>query len=139
MRRLNADVNEDKRPPPHLFQVAEEAYQQVMLKQIDQVVIISGESGAGKTEATKILLGYLTNVNKDFRRFKVDFSIPYEQRDITANLRAMISKVERDDSIEAKILRANPLLEAFGNAATLRNKNSSRFGKFIKLHMTRYG
>ena len=69
-----------------------------MLKQRDQVVIISGESGAGKTEALKVLLNYLTNASKDFKHQKVDF--------------------KESSSVQEKILASSPLLEAFGNAVT---------------------
>ena len=98
--------------PPHVFTIADEAYRKMMegLKgQTDQSVLISGESGAGKTEATKQVLSYL------------------------AETAGSIS------GVESMILMANPILEAFGNAKTLRNNNSSRFGKFIEVLFTPEG
>ena len=90
---------EDKNEP-HIYQTASRAYKQMVESGMDQSVLISGESGAGKTVSTKFVMNYLTEGGGD---------------------------------ICGRILQSNPILEAFGNASTLRNKNSSRFGKFIKL------
>ena len=87
---------------PHLFLIAQKAYEN--LRESSQSIIISGESGSGKTEAAKIILGYLAGTQKEF------------------------------SSIASKVIDSNPILEAFGNAKTLRNDNSSRFGKFIQIH-----
>lgn len=95
--------------PPHVFAVAEYAYQ-CLLEKEDQSMLITGESGAGKTENTKKVIQYLA-------------------------YRAGVSKKVggASGSLDAKIVQANPLLEALGNAKTRRNHNSSRFGKFIKI------
>jgi len=91
--------------PPHVFAIADKAFRDMKVLKQSQSVIVSGESGAGKTESTKHILNYLcTNFGQ------------------TAG------------SLEKKILNANPILEAFGNAKTTRNNNSSRFGKFIEIH-----
>lgn len=92
--------------PPHLYLMAEQAH--ASLLESNQSIIISGESGSGKTEAAKIILGYLAGFSGE--------------ADKSGN------------SIETQVLDSNPILEAFGNAKTLRNDNSSRFGKFIEIH-----
>ncbi|KAJ1096724.1 hypothetical protein NDU88_001856 [Pleurodeles waltl] len=88
--------------PPHLFAIANVAYTKMMDAKHNQCIIISGESGSGKTEATKLVLRYLAAIN--------------QKRNITQ-----------------QILEATPLLESFGNAKTVRNDNSSRFGKFMEI------
>ena len=93
--------------PPHVFAVAESSYYNMKAYKDNQCVIISGESGAGKTEAAKRLMQYITSVSGG-----TDTSI---QR------------------IKEMVLATNPLLESFGNAKTLRNNNSSRFGKYLEL------
>lgn len=102
---------------PHVYNIAENAYKYLINGDGNQSVLISGESGAGKTVSTKFVLNYLT---------KIDNNIENENGDGNED--------ENGDGICSKILKSNPILEAFGNAHTIRNKNSSRFGKFIKLH-----
>ena len=91
---------------PHVFAVAESAYHHMQGYQDNQCVIISGESGAGKTEAAKRMMQYVA------------------QRS---------GGSAASDKIKEKVLATNPLLESFGNAKTLRNNNSSRFGKYLEL------
>merc|ERR1719367_1689798 len=91
--------------PPHVFAIADKAFRDMKVLKQSQSVIVSGESGAGKTESTKYILKYLCD---NFGSCK--------------------------SGLEDKILNANPILEAFGNAKTTRNNNSSRFGKFIEIH-----
>lgn len=91
--------------PPHVFAIADKAYRDMQILKQSQSIIVSGESGAGKTESTKHLLKFLCHCWGD-----------------------------ETGELEKKILDANPVLEAFGNAKTTRNNNSSRFGKFIEVH-----
>mmetsp|Transcript_10110 Transcript_10110/g.17791 ORF Transcript_10110/g.17791 Transcript_10110/m.17791 type:complete len:1254 (+) Transcript_10110:191-3952(+) len=90
--------------PPHVFDIANDSYESMMFDNKNQSVLISGESGAGKTVCTKQILDYLAAV------------------------------AGSSNNLEEKILVCNPLLEAFGNAQTIRNNNSSRFGKWIEIH-----
>ncbi|KAE8665603.1 Myosin-10 [Hibiscus syriacus] len=99
---------------PHPFAVADSAYRQMINESISQAILVSGESGAGKTESTKMLMRYLAYMGG-----RVDNS---EER-----------------SVEQKVLESNPVLEAFGNAKTVRNNNSSRFGKFVELQFDHRG
>ncbi|KAL1659717.1 P-loop containing nucleoside triphosphate hydrolase protein [Schizophyllum commune] len=102
---------------PHLFAIAEDAYTAMRKDGTGQTIIVSGESGAGKTESAKFIMRYLASVN------------PPD----SPNKRSL--KVSLDDSseIERQILATNPILESFGNAKTTRNDNSSRFGKYIQI------
>lgn len=103
---------------PHVFITASIAYQQLIVNTKNQSVLISGESGAGKTETTKKVLNYLANV------------APANK----SKAAMMPHSHTTEPGIEDKILQSNPLLEALGNAKTLRNNNSSRFGKWMKVY-----
>ncbi|KFH09200.1 myosin F [Toxoplasma gondii VAND] len=92
---------------PHVFASSSAAYQGMCNEKQSQTILISGESGAGKTESTKFVMKFLACAGSE--------------------------DLERRSQVEAQVLESNPLLEAFGNARTLRNDNSSRFGKFIEL------
>ena len=103
---------EESEEPPHIYEVSAKAFLGVC-KNRSQAIVINGESGAGKTETTKLLLEYLSEV-----------SAPS----------AATATTSGGATLAAKLLASSPVLEAFGNAKTLRNDNSSRFGKLIKLH-----
>lgn len=96
--------------PPHIYAVASEAYSLMRTTGTPQTILITGESGAGKTENTKHAIKFLTRVSNDTASSKYG-----------------------SNKLDEKLLWANPLLEAFGNARTLRNDNSSRFGKFVRI------
>ena len=93
----------------------------------DQTIIISGESGAGKTEATKFIMSYLARITA------IDSAVHITPRDGMGEAPEQLEcEVEESmGQLEQRVLNTNPILEAFGNARTLRNDNSSRFGKVI--------
>jgi myosin heavy chain 6/7 len=101
--------------PPHIFGVAEGSYQGMMNVGKNQSILITGESGAGKTENTKKVISYFASIG------------------------ASGKKKEGEIGLEDKIVQTNPVLEAWGNAKTVRNDNSSRFGKFIRIWFNQAG
>uniref|UniRef100_A0A4W6BWN6 Myosin heavy chain 10 n=2 Tax=Lates calcarifer TaxID=8187 RepID=A0A4W6BWN6_LATCA len=109
--------------PPHIYAISESAYR-CMLQRYD----IQGESGAGKTENTKKVIQYLAHVASSHKGRK-DHNIPPESPK-AFKLQASVSPGE----LERQLLQANPILESFGNAKTVKNDNSSRFGKFIRIN-----
>ena len=97
---------------PHTYAIAGIAFKKLFENTKNQAIVISGESGAGKTENAKIAMKFLTSLS-----------------DLASG-----TKVNHDEErIEDKILSCNPILEAFGNAKTVRNDNSSRFGKYVRM------
>lgn len=107
--------------PPHIFAVADGAMQNMLNGHSNQSLLITGESGAGKTENTKRVIQYLAATAMD-----ADAAGPWHAGEPLGLL-------------ERQILQANPILESFGNAQTVRNNNSSRFGKFIKIEFSATG
>merc|ERR1719340_557044 len=105
--------------PPHLWAITETAYRNMLTNGKDQSMLITGESGAGKTENTKKVISYLAMVAAPKKKAGAEAS----------------KKV----SLEDQIVATNPILESYGNAKTSRNDNSSRFGKFIRIHFTTSG
>ncbi|XP_061317896.1 myosin-1B-like [Pezoporus flaviventris] len=104
--------------PPHIFSISDNAYQFMLTDRENQSVLITGESGAGKTVNTKRVIQYFATIAASGDKKKEE---PQAQGKMQGTL-------------EDQIISANPLLEAFGNAKTVRNDNSSRFGKFIRIH-----
>merc|ERR1712107_874070 len=104
--------------PPHLWAIAEGAYRNMLQNKKDNAMLITGESGAGKTENTKKVITYLAMV---------------------ATGAGGAKKETKKVSLEDQIVATNPILESYGNAKTARNDNSSRFGKFIRIHFTSSG
>ncbi|XP_054802473.1 myosin-9 [Prosopis cineraria] len=98
---------------PHVFAIAEAAYRAMINEEKSNAILVSGESGAGKTETTKMLMRYLAYLGGN--------------------------AAAEGSSVEQQVLESNPVLEAFGNAKTVRNNNSSRFGKFVEIQFNKHG
>lgn len=160
-KNRNRMIGQDKNPaaaakrlPPHVYQTADDAYRAMIRgmenlellrnpKQLhkgdseiiilqrnaptNQSILVSGESGAGKTVTTKIVLNYFAMVSK--RAAELAIGSPNSPN----------SFPDEGVSIEQQVLQSNPILESFGNARTIRNDNSSRFGKYIDIRFTRSG
>ncbi|KAM9425900.1 myosin heavy chain, skeletal muscle, adult-like [Pholidichthys leucotaenia] len=103
--------------PPHIFSISDNAYQSMLTDRENQSILITGESGAGKTVNTKRVIQYFATIAGSGEK----------KKEVAAS-----GKLQ--GNLEDQIISANPLLEAFGNAKTVRNDNSSRFGKFIRIH-----
>ncbi|CAH2291982.1 myosin, heavy chain 7, cardiac muscle, beta [Pelobates cultripes] len=101
--------------PPHIFSISDNAYQAMLTDRENQSILITGESGAGKTVNTKRVIQYFATIAASGDK---------KQKEAE----------KTKGTLEDQIIQANPLLEAFGNAKTVRNDNSSRFGKFIRIH-----
>uniref|UniRef100_A0AAF5CYT0 Very-long-chain 3-oxoacyl-CoA synthase n=1 Tax=Strongyloides stercoralis TaxID=6248 RepID=A0AAF5CYT0_STRER len=99
---------------PHIYAISEEAYYDLCEYGKNQSIIVSGESGAGKTVSAKFVMRYLTTVASNWKQSK-----------------------NNETGIEKKVLASNPIMESIGNAKTIRNDNSSRFGKFIKINFNK--
>ncbi|XP_059177767.1 myosin heavy chain, striated muscle-like isoform X1 [Physella acuta] len=112
--------------PPHLFSISDNAYQNMLQDRENQSMLITGESGAGKTENTKKVIMYFANV-----------AAGQQKKGEEAEAEAAAKK--KMGSLEDQIVQANPVMEAYGNAKTTRNNNSSRFGKFIRIHFGTQG
>ncbi|WVN90734.1 uncharacterized protein L203_105976 [Cryptococcus depauperatus CBS 7841] len=134
--------------PPHIFAVAERAWQQIGEERESQSILITGESGAGKTENTKKVIQYLASIASSALPSSSS-SNSFSQAPETGLPRSSSFKgkdaidLSSSDSslglLERQILQANPILESFGNAQTMRNNNSSRFGKFIRIFFSSTG
>ncbi|WOH14554.1 hypothetical protein DCAR_0934074 [Daucus carota subsp. sativus] len=98
---------------PHLFAVADDCYRAMINEEGSQSILVSGESGAGKTETTKMLMRYLAFMGG--------------------------RSGTEGRTVEQQVLESNPVLEAFGNAKTVKNNNSSRFGKFVEIQFDKHG
>ncbi|MEQ2220641.1 Myosin-9 [Ilyodon furcidens] len=103
--------------PPHIYAITDTAYRSMVQDREDQSILCTGESGAGKTENTKKVIQYLAHVASSSKSKKDQGSAVFSHGEL-----------------EKQLLQANPILEAFGNAKTVKNDNSSRFGKFIRIN-----
>uniref|UniRef100_A0A914R6J4 Myosin motor domain-containing protein n=1 Tax=Parascaris equorum TaxID=6256 RepID=A0A914R6J4_PAREQ len=113
--------NQVRELDPHIYAVAEEAFFDLSEYEKNQSIIVSGESGAGKTVSAKFVMRYFASVaGSPQKRRKSAFS----------------KDTHEESNIERRVLASNPIMEAIGNAKTIRNDNSSRFGKFIQINFT---
>ncbi|KAI0207651.1 hypothetical protein LSAT2_007632 [Lamellibrachia satsuma] len=138
--------------PPHVFAITDTAYRSMLQDREDQSILCTGESGAGKTENTKKVIQYLAYVAASLRSQKAGGATAIMQsaqishlnmrEHLTSSLLRKSIDVKfkgRRGELEQQLLQANPILEAFGNAKTVKNDNSSRFGKFIRINFDASG
>jgi myosin-5 len=129
--------------PPHVYAIADGSFRSMMRGvemslgkrlggKCDQSILVSGESGAGKTVTTKYLMKYLAALSKRAAHHASEGSWRLTSTSTS-------KKLPTSSSIESQVLQSNPILESFGNARTIRNDNSSRFGKFIEMQFTSTG
>ena len=147
--------------PPHVYAVADNAYRSMIMAMEDgsgngdvpgpdQSILVSGESGAGKTVTTKIIMKYLAALSKrtstkseksssssGWKSF--NFSAHQDRRNLNGTHQPQTPNGKKTTNIEQQVLESNPILESFGNARTIRNDNSSRFGKFIEIQFSDVG
>ncbi|XP_022648625.1 myosin heavy chain, non-muscle-like isoform X1 [Varroa destructor] len=114
--------------PPHIYAVADSSYRHMLQDKEDQSILCTGESGAGKTENTKKVIQYLAFV-----------AAPKPRQSSSASSTLHSPPAINMTELERQLLQANPILEAFGNAKTVKNDNSSRFGKFIRINFDASG
>jgi myosin-5 len=164
-----AESNSAETLPPHVYAIADNAFRSMMRKLdetlgdefpvgCDQSILVSGESGSGKTVTTKFVMKYLAALSQRAGS-KPQEKRAYEKVADTRSLKPAQSRESAEsegsdqgllnvtnlngsgaeNSIEGQVLQSNPILESFANARTFRNDNSSRFGKFIELQFTRMG
>ncbi|KAG7469407.1 hypothetical protein MATL_G00128550 [Megalops atlanticus] len=120
--------------PPHIYAISEAAYRSMLQDREDQSILCTGESGAGKTENTKKVIQYLAHVASSHKTGTLGRSKETSlQMDSLKSSQRGSGMVNRGE-LERQLLQANPILEAFGNAKTVKNDNSSRFGKFIRIN-----
>jgi len=108
--------------PPHVFAITDNSYRSMLQDREDQAILCTGESGAGKTENTKKVIQYLAHVASSVKVGP-----------------GGVARAHNQGELEAQLLQANPIMEAFGNAKTVKNDNSSRFGKFIRINFDMSG
>jgi myosin V len=152
--------------PPHVYAIADAAFRSMMRALDDaagrkpeaeahvvhQSILISGESGSGKTVTTKLVMKYLATLSqrsvqlqesakeRAYQKVQEARRIPWRKTTDGASAAAVTtSTTPSSNTIEAQVLQSNPILESFGNARTVRNDNSSRFGKFIEIQFTASG
>ncbi|VDM46667.1 unnamed protein product [Toxocara canis] len=132
--------------PPHIFASVDESYRNLIYDGRPQSILLTGESGSGKTENAKAVMFYLSKIARgasetvrSLIRVLLASNLPYEIIDIRNVMHHAFMKETSQRLTEQRILKANLLIEAFGNAATKRNCNSSRFSKFLRIFFNKGG
>jgi len=142
-RILQSYKKEDTEVAPHVYAVASAAFNQMVDESgregsdRDQSILISGESGAGKTESTKIVMQFLATVARKQSEDGEELGELHVSEYLGEG--GFVKSETGHFSIEQQVLESNPILESFGNAKTIRNDNSSRFGKFIQMQFNSSG
>ena len=145
--RMTAARREQARMPPHVFECADNVFTKLFKDMECQSVIISGESGAGKTETTKQIMQYLANVTNLSGPAPAGGQIEGARRRSVGrrgslggpNNQFQVAGGNSESIIQQQLLQSNPILESFGNSKTMRNDNSSRFGKYLRIFFDKKG
>ncbi len=140
---------------PHVYAIAAQAYRQMMAEQRGQAILVTGESGAGKTETSKLIMRYLAylggheaarrqahaqqNGHSHAQQHNGLQNGHSHNGQLLNGAQHSVQNGQLGASVEQKVLQSNPLLEAFGNAKTVRNDNSSRFGKYVEINFNSVG
>ncbi len=132
---MGVGANDVERYRPHIFLTADKAFKEMRLRGKSQSIIITGESGAGKTETTKFVMQYVAGLVGGGGLG----SLSPNGLNVPNGSKQKPNDVCQTTSMETRVLETNPILEAFGNAKTLHNNNSSRFGKLIDIHFEQLG
>jgi myosin heavy subunit len=116
--------------PPHVYAITDQAYRNMLLDREDQSILCTGESGAGKTENTKKVIQYLAIIASSGHSSHPKGKGPMRRQSTSTTLNIKAGLTGLQGELESQLLQANPILEAFGNAKTVKNDNSSRFVSF---------
>lgn len=123
--------------PPHIYAITDNAYRSMLQDRENQSILCTGESGAGKTENTKKVIQYLATVAG--HSHSKTAQTPKKSGSTSSAVSTKVGVSGSQVELERQLLAANPILEAFGNAKTVKNDNSSRFGKFIRINFDASG
>ncbi len=134
----NCDTDPRRGVEPHVYEVSALAYKGLAFDDEDQSILITGESGSGKTETAKIIMDHIASIQRGPVNQEESVTDDIKSNSIETtksndNNKNTVDENQFYSPIVQRILESNPLLEAFGNAKTRRNDNSSRFGKYTQL------
>jgi myosin V len=139
---MSAKARKKSMLSPHIYETADDVYKSILSGKKSQSIIISGESGAGKTETTKQVMQYIANLSSvKTTGSQVPVDLVSARRRSLNQLRTSFEEINGSHMplIEKQLLQSNPILESFGNAKTMRNNNSSRFGKYLRIVFDSHG